>query len=93
MKQLELGMWVVISRYYRRIERQGVPCWEARRLSPPRRGVWIGSRDLITDVKHLWDGTGLRPFEGALAVQVVAVDKDHMPMWAPIENLEISEET
>jgi len=92
MKDLELGDWVTITHYYRQVEREGYLCWECKKMPRPRRGVWIGSRDIVDKARYLWTGSGLRPLEGALEVQVVAVDKDHMPMWAPIESLEKLEE-
>lgn len=89
MKEFKLGEWVTVTHYYRRVERQGVQCWEIRQYPTPRRGVWIGTRDVVSSAKALWDGFGLRPLGGnMLAVQIIAMDDRHAPIWAPIEALE-----
>ena len=83
---MNLGDWVTVTHYYRKVERHGVMCWETKAFPQPCRGVWIGSRDVVHNAKALWDGFGLRPLGGnTLTVQVVAIRESHAPHWIPAE--------
>ena len=90
-QNLVFGQWVMCTHFTRTVKKEdGVLAWVVRPFRTPKRGLWLGYRDVMGAAGFVQTDSGLRPLDGAMRVQVVVFDETHNPAWIPLEYLEES---